>query len=117
MVRSVPKIRAIVINVQERTVSEADTDGRLKSLQNIVGGRIEMVYHPGLEGTGHHCYVNEEGLLNNPEHFFMLRDGRQPLAGNGVILGTTDDGNEAPCTLPLDWIKQRISFMKRKQHV
>jgi Domain of unknown function (DUF3846) len=103
-------MRAIVIDAQQRTVHETDIDGELRSLQKIVGGLITPVY-PGLEGTGHHAYVNDEGLLNNPQHFFMLKDGHQPLAGNGVILSTTHDGDEAPATLPLDWVKERIAFM------
>jgi hypothetical protein len=49
--------------------------------------------------------------LDHPEHFFMFRDGHQPLAGNGVILSSTDDGDEAPCTLLLDWVKDRVTFM------
>jgi hypothetical protein len=103
-------MRAIVINAQERTVSETEIDDSLKSLQQIVGGMIEPFYQ-GLEGTGHHAYVNERGLLENPEHFFMLRDGHQPLPGNGVILGVTRDGYEAPCTLPLDWVREQVVFM------
>lgn len=103
-------MRAIIINAEERIVSETEIEGSLGSLQEIVGGLIDPVY-PGLEGTGHHCYVNDEGLLNNPQHFFMLRDGHQPLAGNGVILSTTGDGDEAPATLPLHWVKERVTFM------
>ena len=103
-------MRAIIITAKDRTVSEAEIDGSLKSLQQVVGGLIVPVY-PGLEGTDHHCYVNDEGLLNNPQHFFMLRDGHQPLAGNGVILSTTGDGNEAPSTLSVDWVKERVTFM------
>src|SRR6516165_9985592 len=103
-------MRAIVINSEAQSVTETDIDGKLHSLQGIVGGLIDPVY-PGLEGTDHHCYVNDEGLLNNPQHFFMFKDGHQPLAGNGVILGTTDDGHEADCTLPLDWVTERVTFM------
>lgn len=51
------------------------------------------------------------GLLDDPRHFFMFRDGHQPLAGNGVILSLTGDGEEAPCTLPLEWVKERVCFM------
>jgi hypothetical protein len=32
----------------------------------------------------------------------MFDYGHQPLAGNGVILAETENGDEAPCTLPLD---------------
>ena len=78
-------MRAIIINAQHRTITEAEIDGSLASLQQIVGGLIEPV---SLDGD-HHCYVNEEGLLNQPRHFFMFRDGHQPLAGNGVILSLT----------------------------
>jgi len=102
-------MRVIVINAKDRTVTVAEIDGSLKSLQHIVGGLITTVYD-GLDES-HHCYVNDEGLLTSPEHFFMFKDGHQPLAGNGVILSLADDGNEAPCALPLDWVKERVTFM------
>ena len=102
-------MRAIIINAEVRTITETEIDGSLKSLQQIVGGLIEPVSQ-GLDGD-HHCYVNEEGLLDQPQHFFMFRDGHQPLAGNGVILSSTEDGDEAPCTLLLDWVKERVTFM------
>jgi hypothetical protein len=102
-------MRAIIINAQDRTITETDIDGSLKSLQQIVGGLIEPVYQ-GLDDD-HHCYIDEEGLLDNPPHFFMFTDGHQPLAGNGVILSSTDDGGEAPCTLSLDWVRERVTFM------
>jgi hypothetical protein len=102
-------MRAIVINAEDRTITETEIDGSLESLQRIVGGMIESVTQ-GLDGT-HHCYVNEEGLLDDPRHFFMFRGGHQPLAGNGVILSLTEDGEEASCTLSLEWVAERVSFM------
>jgi hypothetical protein len=102
-------MRAIIINAQDRTITETEIDGSLQSLQHIVGGMIEAVTC-GLP-EGHHCYVDEEGLLDDPRHFFMFDGGHQPLAGNGVILAETDDGDEAPCTLRLDWVKERVTFM------
>ena len=102
-------MRAIIINPEDRTITETEIDGSLKSLQHIVGGLIEAVYQ-GLDDN-HHSYVNEEGLVNNPQYFFMFKDGHQPLAGNGVVLSSTDDGGEAPCTLALDWVKECVTFM------
>lgn len=63
-------MRAIVINAEDRTIVETEIDGSLDTLQQIVGGMIEPVTQ-GLDDR-HHCYVNEEGLLNNPQHFFMF---------------------------------------------
>jgi hypothetical protein len=102
-------MRAIIINSEDRTITATDIDGSLKILQHIVGGLIEPVSQ-GLDEY-HHCYVNEEGLLHDPQYFFMFKDGHQPLTGNGVILSSTDDGGEAPCTSLLDWVKERVTFM------
>ncbi len=102
-------MRAIIVNANDRTITETDIVGSLRSLQQIVGGLIEPVSQ-GLDDY-HHCYVNEEGLLDNTQHFFMFRTGHQPLAGNGVILSSTENGDEAPCTLLLDWVKERVTFM------
>ena len=102
-------MRAIVINSEDRTITETEIDVSLEALQQIVGGMIEPVTL-GLDGI-HHCYVNEEGLLDHPQYFFMFRGGHQPLAGNGVILALTREGEEAPCTLPLEWVAERVDFM------
>jgi hypothetical protein len=102
-------MRAIIINPEDRTITETDIDGSLKTLQQIVGGLIEPVCQ-GLDDN-HHCYVNEEALLDHPQYFFMFRDSHQPLAGHGIILSSTDDGGEAPCTLSLDWVRERVAFM------
>jgi hypothetical protein len=102
-------MRAITINPKDRTITATDIDGSLKTLQQIVGGMIEAVSQ-GLDDF-HHCYVNEEGLLDNPQDFFLFKDGHQPLAGNGIILSSTEDGDEAPCTLLLEWVKDRVTFM------
>jgi len=76
-------MRAIVIKSRNRTVVKIDLVPTLDRLQQIVGGLIEPV-EQGLDDE-HHCYVNEEGLLDNPQHFFMFTGGHQPLAGNGII--------------------------------
>lgn len=103
-------MRAILIDPARRVVEEIDTDGQLASLQAIVGGYIEPVYLP--DGK-HHCYVNEEGLFGDPQHFFVFQGARvgQPLAGCGVILASTRDGNEAACTLSLEWVVERVVFL------
>ena len=36
-------MRAIIINAKDRTITETEIDGSLKSLQQIVGGLIEPV--------------------------------------------------------------------------
>jgi Domain of unknown function (DUF3846) len=102
-------MRAIVINAKDRTITATEIDGSLTSLQQIVGGLIEPVYD-GLDDA-HHCYVNEEGFLDQPHYFFMFKGGHQPLAGNGVIVGSGLIADEAPCSLSLDWVNKHVTFM------
>ena len=90
-------MRAIVINSRDGTVVEIDLVPTLDCLQQIVDGLIEPV-EQGLDDE-HHCYVNEEGLLDNPQHFFMFTDGHQPPAGNGIILASTGDGGRGAVPL------------------
>jgi hypothetical protein len=71
-------MRAIIINPEDRTISETDIDGSLETLQHIVGGLIEPVCQ-GLD-EHHYCYVNEEGLLDDTRYFFMFKGDVQRRA-------------------------------------
>lgn len=90
-------MRAIIINATNRTITETEIDGSLKTLQQIVGGLIQPVYD-GLDDN-HHCYVNEEGLLEGPQHFFMFSDGHQPspAMASSCHPRTTATKPPAPC--------------------
>lgn len=104
-------MRAIIINSQDRTITEAEIGDSLESLERIVGGPVESEMN-GLDQYYHHCYVHEDGVTDNPVSFFMFKDGRCPFAGNGVILSwSTVDGSDADCTLPFEWVKERVTFM------
>lgn len=64
-----------------RAVEYADT----ADLRKLVGGYIEAAYQ---WSNGDVLYVDEEGLLKRPEHFFRITlRSDQPFAGNGVVVG------------------------------
>ena len=44
--------------------------------------------------NGDTLYIDDEGLLINPELFFMIRGNDRPMAGNGVIIGCDGGGND-----------------------
>src|SRR5260370_42274525 len=101
-------MRAIIVNANDRTITETDIVGSLRSLQQIVGGLIEPVSQ-GLDDY-HHCYVNEEGLLNDPQDFFMFSGGPPPLAGKGVLLLSDHHRGERPHRLPLPWGEEGVAL-------
>lgn len=101
-------MRAIKIDAANRTVTEYENTG-LKSLQEAVGGGIEIAFdYP----DGSTCYVNEEGLLGSTQNFFMTFYGHQPFAGNGVIVGPLDkEGNDTAFTGDLKTIQNSTTFL------
>ena len=102
------KLKAILIDSVNRSITEIDIENSLESIY-IAGGYdcVDIVYLENNDAV----YVDDEGLLNKPQHFFILAGYKQPIAGNGVILGTTDDGDNQDIQSSLDEIKNSVRFV------
>jgi hypothetical protein len=107
-------MRAIVIDAKKQQVYEQDIRGSLKCLQQIVGGYIELATHIDDE---HDLFVDEEGLLKQPEHFFEYEGAHQPFAGNGVIVSHDDEGETKGAKLSLEEVRARVTFMSGSEIV
>jgi hypothetical protein len=57
-------------------------------------------------------WVDDEGLLKRPSHFFIYRPYPQPLAGNGMILGTTHGGYSVSTDMKLEDVIKCVSFTR-----
>jgi hypothetical protein len=55
--------------------------------------------------------VDDEGLLKPQEGFFIYEGYRQPLAGNGLVLGTDEEGESVDPKMTLEELKSRVTFM------
>jgi len=63
-------------------------------------------------------YVDEEGLLNltNESKFFQFGEGRQPIAGNGLILGYNQiNGDSIDTNLTIEEVKDKVKFLTLNQ--
>jgi len=108
-------MKAIRINVYDRTITEVDLgENSLKGMQKIVGGNIELAFGVKLGDNGDALFVNEEGLLNNPQAFQMwyYEAGEKYLvfAGNGVIVGTDDEGETVDVKVKAENVKRLLEF-------
>jgi hypothetical protein len=85
-------MKVIVINAKERKVETTNIKGDLASLRNITEGPICFAKeHP----NGDVLFVNDTGLLDpNINYFFSIKDGHQPFAGNGVLVGMEEENFE-----------------------
>ena len=107
-IKTMKKFKALHINSIERTVTEVtieDSDS-LKQLQNLVGGFIEPA---GSFENGDYVFVDEEGLYKY-KTFFEVKGFHQPFAGNGEVIGTTNDGDNASAETTLEELKRLVTF-------
>lgn len=104
--------KAILIDSENREVREIEYR-TFEELKQIMG--VQWVQSIGDLPKKHTCYVDEEGLLHNPQHFFISDFYPQPVAGNGAIIGTNNHGDDISCKLTLDYIKARVHFITLEQ--
>lgn len=105
-------IRALVIDAANREVREirlsSNESEQLSQAQEIVGGYIESAVRLPNEDT---IFVNDEGLLTEPEHFFLVAGYPKPLAGNGIIMGADPEtGETANVKTSLETLAKNVSF-------
>jgi len=102
-------MKAILINPKLRTITEVDYTGTLESLYQLTEcDCVDTVRLP----NGDSVYVDDEGLLHNPEFFFVLRHSPlQPLAGNGLVVGINDEGTDIGCKSKLDDVINQVTFV------
>lgn len=105
------KIRAILIDAKNKTVTEVEIAGELADYYRLIGCEmVEIAFRlPKLDV----CFVDEEALLNdNPKNFFEYNGaGHQPYAGNGLIVGGTPAGNAASAKISLAEVKANVVFL------
>ena len=101
--------KAIKIDVDNQTISQVEING-LEDLQKIVEGRIEAVQYLG---NGDVCFGNEEGLFcfgDQPKGWFHIEGAYQPTKGNGVIVGSTKEGESVEPKITVEEVESITEF-------
>ena len=55
-------------------------------------------------------YVDDEGLLTNPQHFFEYEDAHQPFAGKGLLIGCDDEGEDKDVQTSMEEVQSKVKF-------
>jgi len=104
-------MKAIFIDAKNRLVQKVEGDfNDYKEINKILGCSV-LTYAGQLE-NGDTIFVDDEGLLKPCDHFFFVKGQHQPFAGNGLILGDTDDeGNSTDAKSTLTEISTNTQFL------
>lgn len=99
-------MRALLIDAKNRRLQEVRTSGKLEDLYRLLGCRlVECVSL----SKGTDLWIDEEGLLAEPEHAFSIGDSL--FAGNGLLTGGPNaNGEITPCDLSLSLLELTVVF-------
>ena len=109
-------MRALIIDPTTLSVKEQNVAPGLEPLQKIVGGYIEAIYPARFDAWwgDHHVYLNEEGRLDPviAAQRWSLQGWPEPwLVGPAIVLLGDDSGDEVDCTLSLEGLRARVTFL------
>lgn len=103
-------MKAILIDVEKKIVSTVDYTGYsdIDKYLKLDGRPFTVI---GMENNDA-VYIDDEGLLiDNPIGAFVIDGYPQPLSGNGLILGTDDEGETVACESTVEAITKRVRFV------
>lgn len=104
-------MKDFLINAEARTITEVEVPVGYKNIYPFLGEGVDMFQCVDISTNGDTIYVDEEGLLKPQSNFFLYKGYNQPLAGNGLVLGTTDAGETVSVKAKLETIKKNVQFM------
>lgn len=105
-------MKAILINPQDKTVTEVDYSGEYKQIYKLIDAMcFDAVRINGSETI----YVDDEGLINNKGEtvgFFYVK-GQHPiaLAGKGLVLATDSRGKSIATSFTVPEVEAMIDWV------
>jgi len=101
-------MKAILINAQTKEISVVDIK-TWKDIAPAIGCELFTTVRISETET---LFVDDEGLLTLTDEsvFFSFKGYNQPLAGNGLILGTDYEGESVDTTFTVDEVSELVKF-------
>jgi len=107
-------MQAILINPYTQTIEVVDYSGDWRDIKTLLGCELfTTVYLDGLDVL----YVDDEGLYVEDQRFFKIRGYPQPLAGRGLVVGSTEEGDSTDCESTIETIEDLVEFCPEGTHV
>ena len=105
-------MRGILVNADERTVSEVDVQPNPneapEGMRELIGCDFVEAFRFADSLT---MWIDDEGKLNLPKPGFKVKGCPVEFAGNGVLLADGEDGDCAGCTLDAEEVAEQIEWL------
>lgn len=106
-------MRGILINVEDKTITNVTHDGTLESIYEHIGNGCTTFCCPVVFEDNDAMYCDDESLLrpSDIKGGFIMPDWSSPIIGNALILGTDDDGDSVDSKTSIKWLEDNIAFV------
>ncbi|MFY8161276.1 MAG: hypothetical protein ACOVNU_08085 [Candidatus Kapaibacteriota bacterium] len=102
--------RAILINVEERTLSYV-TVSHFTDIYTHIANGCDTFECPVSLFNNDTIYCDGEGRLKDFVGGFMMDNWSYAIFGNGLILGTDSEGDSVDCLTTIEEIESKIKFV------
>lgn len=108
--------KAILIDAKAQEVREVNLDGSLQNIYRELSNdehKVDTFDVVRLENNDA-IFVDDEGLLIEPAapYYFVYGKSKWILAGNGLVIGTDDEGDSVDPKITVDEVRSRVTFFK-----
>jgi hypothetical protein len=111
-----PKIKAILIDpfactVEHVEVNKHDSRSYYAHLshETMPVYTFAIAYAGVLKGRDA-IFVDDDGLMKEPQRFFQIATAHQPFAGKGLIIGADHNGDAADAETSLNMVRMSVIF-------
>lgn len=104
-------MKAILIDSINKQVKEIEIGKGIDEMYKFLNCQYFTI--ASYLNDGDAIFVDDEGLMNGTDVFFTFEGAHQPFAGNGLIMGSDDDGESVNCKTDLSEVKNKVKFYDR----
>lgn len=105
-------LKAFKINVENRKVEEI-TISSSNDISNHIGNGCGLITAPIILDNEDTIYVDDEGMYNDYGGGFMMEDWAYPLVGNGVLLGSNEEGDSVDVKTTKEELEKMIKWVSQ----
>ena len=103
-------MKGFLIDPVTRTIEAVDIAGGIDGVRKLIG--FATVDSDGIDDNGDRLFFDEECFIRSAPGAPRFRvDNLAPVAGKGVVIGSSAQGKElAPAVISLEALQQRVTF-------
>lgn len=100
-------MQAILIDPFTETIEVVDYSGDWRDISTLLGCDLFATVYIDDEDT---LYIDDEGLYVEDQRYFKWEGYPQPLAGRGLVLGCTPDGDSTDSSKTVSEIQDMVTW-------